>query len=99
MKKKKTKTRALVTTGTTVERERPYKKHPNENHPACGLLTHAYRDQSGNPEEPAGVCGECGFDEEFHSLDVDDYTGPGRDGDWLRREKALRSEEEFSDRE
>ncbi len=102
-KKKKKKTGAAgaaLVPVAAAEKKKPYKKNPQENHPAVGLLTHEYQDQNqSDPNEPAGVCGLCGFDEEFHALTVDDYTGPGRDGSWLERQKAHEAGEEFSDRE
>lgn len=65
------------------------KTHVYSGHPAVGLLDcargvngNAFTDQS-QGEDPAKICGKCGFDEAFHALKPSDYTGATpRPGDW-----------------
>lgn len=101
--KKKKVGSALVPAGAKGKAaKKGYEKHPLEMHPAVGLLTHAFQDQNAEADpdstDAAGVCGRCGFDEGFHELDVDDYKGPPREGEWANREAALRAGKKFSDK-
>ena len=72
--------------------------HIHASHPAVGLLQHKYRDQGSSEDSPAEICGECGFDEDWHELTVDDYTGPDpRPPIWEERLAKFRAHGKWSD--
>lgn len=73
----------------------PVKKHPQDAHPAVGLLD-CVRETNNKRYEPITPdsieCRHCGFDRPWHALKANDFTGLSRDPYWQAIADAVASE-------